>query len=266
MNKKRGKKKKGQLKVTAPVSAAENVLTQHNKKFFDIVGVVLLVSLASFLFLSPVSKLFTSPELLVPFVQGFGQWAWGVFFFLQFFQVVVSVIPGQALTFIGGYLFGFWIGFLLSLFSTMAGSVFVFYLSKKFGKPLVLSFVSPKEIAHLSAFFERRGFMALVIARTIPFFPNDAISFVAGLTDISYIDYSVATFIGFIPYMLLLTLFGTRLSEGIFDTLSFLLLLLVSVAALIYFFRKRIRLLFLKELRSVEEEFRRMEEELLAAR
>ncbi|MDY2679896.1 MAG: hypothetical protein SOV50_04495, partial [Lentihominibacter sp.] len=51
----------------------------------------------------------------------------------QILQVVICIIPGQCLQFAAGYIYGFWIGYLLSLLGAAIGTVLTYYIARVLG-------------------------------------------------------------------------------------------------------------------------------------
>ncbi|MCJ0583968.1 VTT domain-containing protein, partial [Enterococcus cecorum] len=67
-----------------------------------------------------------------------------IFILLQIIQVVVPIIPGGISTAAGVVIFGpFW-GFVYNYVGICIGSVIVFLLARKYGKPFILSMISEK--------------------------------------------------------------------------------------------------------------------------
>jgi uncharacterized membrane protein YdjX (TVP38/TMEM64 family) len=81
---------------------------------------------------------------LKEFIFSFGAYSFLAFILLQIIQVVVAPIPGGAIEFLGGYLFGVKAGFIYSMIGLILGSWFTFSLAKIFEKWVVEKFVSPK--------------------------------------------------------------------------------------------------------------------------
>ena len=67
-----------------------------------------------------------------------------IFTFIQALQVVIAVIP--PIQVVGGVLFGWFWGGLLSFLGTLLGTMAIFVLVKKFGRPIVEAFVDEKQL------------------------------------------------------------------------------------------------------------------------
>ena len=136
--------------------------------------------------------MFASADALQSWVDGFGAAAPLVFFIVQMIQVIVSPIPGSVTTLVGGIMFGFWPAFALSTAAVLTGSLLAFGLARAFGRPLVVRLVGPKITERYLGAMTSRARIALLLMFLLPFFPDDALSLVAGLTGISWAFFLVA--------------------------------------------------------------------------
>lgn len=127
-------------------------------------------------------KFFQSKEKIQNYISSFGAWAPLAFFLLQFLQVIVSPIPGNVTTIVGGVLFGFLEGFLISVAAVFAGSVCAFLLGKKFGRPLVERIVGKERVEKYMVSVSSRQKIVLMLMFLFPFFPDDILCLVAGLS------------------------------------------------------------------------------------
>jgi uncharacterized membrane protein YdjX (TVP38/TMEM64 family) len=129
--------------------------------------------------------LFESKESLQQYVASFGAWAPLAFFALQFLQVIISPIPGSVTTLVGGVLFGFFYGFILSFAAVFLGSLGAFLLGKKFGRPLVERIVGKPVIEKYLDTVSSRQRILLILMFVFPFFPDDVLCLIAGLSALS---------------------------------------------------------------------------------
>lgn len=135
--------------------------------------------------------IFSSTDELQAYVQGFGPAAPAVFFLLQFAQVIISPIPGNVTTLAGGALFGFWKAFLLSAGAVIAGSMAAFGLARAFGRPLVVRLVGEKAVTRYVDTLASRQRLLLILFFLLPFFPDDALCLIAGLTGMGWVFFTV---------------------------------------------------------------------------
>ncbi len=135
--------------------------------------------------------LFESQESLQRYVASFGAWAPLAYFVLQFLQVIVSPIPGSVTTLVGGVLFGFFYGFLLSFAAVFLGSVGAFLLGKKFGRPLVERIAGKSIVEKYMEAVSSRQRIFLILMFLFPFFPDDLLCLIAGLSAMSLPAFSI---------------------------------------------------------------------------
>jgi len=77
-------------------------------------------------------------------ILSYGAYSPLAFILLQIVQVVVAPIPGGAIEFLGGYIFGAGAGFFYSMVGLLFGSWLAFSLARIFEKWAVEKFVSPQ--------------------------------------------------------------------------------------------------------------------------
>jgi uncharacterized membrane protein YdjX (TVP38/TMEM64 family) len=128
--------------------------------------------------------LFRDAERLRAWVLGWGVWAPLAVVVLQVVQVLVAPIPGQVVGLASGYLFGTAWGTFYSVVGTGLGSWMALVLARALGRPLVERLVPASTLRRLDAAARRRGLLFFLLVFLLPFLPDDAACFVAGLTPI----------------------------------------------------------------------------------
>ena len=123
---------------------------------------------------------------------------WGPFVLAILFilQVFLAFIPGQALMVACGYLYGFWGGFLLSWLSLVIGGEIAFSLARRHGRPFAEKWISPQVLARWDKNAQGQGITFYAISLVMPFVPNDAMCYVAGLDRITHRRFSTANLLG----------------------------------------------------------------------
>ena len=101
---------------------------------------------------------------------------------VQMVQVVVAPIPGGAIEFIGGYLFGVKAGFLYSMIGLLVGSFVAFALARIFEKLAVEKFVPVETRKKFDYLIGHEGVILSFLLFLIPGFPKDALCYILGLT------------------------------------------------------------------------------------
>jgi uncharacterized membrane protein YdjX (TVP38/TMEM64 family) len=182
----------------------------------------------------------TDPVALRALVGEFGPWAPAAFVLLQAAQVVAAPIPGQVLGFVGGYLFGTVAGTVYSLLGVTIGSAIAFGLSRRFGRPYVERVVTADTLDRFDDFAAGNAPFALFVAFLVPGLPDDAICFVAGLTDVPLWKLVAIAVVGRTPGFLLAALVGSETATGGYAVATLVTAVLVVLSVLGYLGRDRI--------------------------
>lgn len=131
-------------------------------------------------------QIFSSTESMQDYIASSGAWAPLVFIAVQILQVIAAPIPGNVTTLVGGALFGFFPAMLYSVFAVFIGSMICFCLARTFGKPLVYRLISPAIADKYLVVLAKQQRLTLALLFLFPFFPDDALCLLAGLTGYSW--------------------------------------------------------------------------------
>ncbi len=111
-------------------------------------------------------------------------WSHLAFFGLQLVSVIIAPIPSNLTAAAGAIVFGLWGAFLLTWAAVAAGSVAVFLLARLLGQDFAGRFVGRKLSDRYLDVIRRKRDVFLLLAFLFPFFPDDLLCILAGLTDI----------------------------------------------------------------------------------
>ncbi len=113
---------------------------------------------------------------------------WGVIVFILFIilEIICLPIPGAVSAFIGAALYGPFLGFLFITIGTFIGSIICFALGKVFGKRLVEWMVGPQKTKEYADMLNEKGKFLFIVMMIFPFFPDDILCLVAGITSMTY--------------------------------------------------------------------------------
>ena len=167
----------------------QNTNTDSKSKFFkitvSILGILIFCSLC-FLILkwSGFIDRFDSVEEVSEFIKGSGIFGLFVFFILQFLQVTILPLPGFITTVAGSIVFGPLYSAICSSFAIILGSLLAFYLGRKFGTKLLVWCVGKEDTEHYKEILTECKY-AFFIMMLFPFFPDDILCLVAGITNMS---------------------------------------------------------------------------------
>lgn len=110
-----------------------------------------------------------------------------IFMLLQILQVVIPIIPGGISSAAGVLIFGPYLGFVYNYVGISIGSVIIFLLGRRYGKPFILSMISDKTYDKYIGWLDNQSRFEKLFALAIflPVAPDDALCLMAGLTNIS---------------------------------------------------------------------------------
>jgi len=130
-----------------------------------------------------------SPARVGEYIARCAPWSHLAYFGVQLMSVVVAPIPSNITAAAGAYLFGLGPSFLLTWGAVTAGSALVFALARTLGQGFAEKFVSEKLSEKYLDLIRRKRDVFLALAFLFPFFPDDLLCILAGLTDISFRRY-----------------------------------------------------------------------------
>ena len=128
----------------------------------------------------------TSQQALQDYIAQRTPYAHLWFFLLQFLSVVLAPIPSNVTAFTGGVLFGMWQAFFLTWVAVFSGSLLVFGLARLLGRGFADRVVSRRLSEKYQAVIRAKTTPFLTLAFLFPYFPDDVLCILAGLTDISF--------------------------------------------------------------------------------
>lgn len=151
---------------------------------------------------------------VIEYLRGWGPWAAVVSAILMVLQSVAAPIPAFLITLSNAAIFGWVIGAILSWSSAMAGAALCFYIARGLGRDVVEKLTSKGAMASVDVFFERYGDRAILICRLLPFVSFDFVSYGAGLTNMGFWRFFIATGVGQLPATIVYSYVGGTLSGG----------------------------------------------------
>ena len=127
----------------------------------------------------------SSMESLRSYIDRFAPYSHLCFFLVQFLSVVLAPIPSNITSVAGGVLFGTWPAFFLTYGAVISGSLLVFSLARGLGREFTDRLVSRKLSEKYQSILETKAPIFLALTFLFPFFPDDVLCILAGLTSIS---------------------------------------------------------------------------------
>src|SRR5262249_7749343 len=126
------------------------------------------------------------------------------------------LIPGSALTFMAGHIFGLWKGLIVVIIGANLGALCSFLLARTFLRQRVAEWaaVNPK-FAMLDKAVDREGFKIILLSRLSPAFPFTLLNYLLGLTTAKTRLYVLANLIGMLPGTFLYVYLGATSQQAL---------------------------------------------------
>ncbi len=172
------------------------------------VGYVLLAQ-SGWLPLNPLEWLFVFGEQVRAELPKYGALAPLVYIALYALQIVIAPLPGAALAYTAGYLFGALPAAMYSITGILIGSALGFLLARRFGMPLIEKLAPASWIArwrNLAAVNSSFTWFLLMLAPTA-----DIFYFIAGLTTLTFRRFMLIVLLGRLPGILLSSFLGENI-------------------------------------------------------
>lgn len=119
------------------------------------------------------------------YIKSMGAFAWLTFIILQFLQVVVLPIPAFISVGVGVVLFGPFKAALFSFIGILIGSLVAFFIGRVLGYRVAAWLVGKDNLEKTLKAVKGKDKAVLTFMFLFPFFPDDVLCFVAGLSSMS---------------------------------------------------------------------------------
>ena len=138
---------------------------------------------------------FDSVEEFRAFILSFGGYSIFVFILIQFLQVVALPIPAVITVGAGVMLFGAFWGAFYSCVGIIIGSLIAFFIGRIFGVKVVKWLVGKSNLEKGLKIIKGKDRLILTFMFLFPFFPDDLLCFVSGVTSINCRFFLIMIFI-----------------------------------------------------------------------
>lgn len=170
---------------------------------------MVLAGIFGFIAFSPLKEILMNMNI-PDRIRELGSNPWAPLIYTGFYMAgVLFAIPGLPMTVMSGALFGFGVGTVVTVIGANLGTQLTFALSRYFGSDFT-TFLTRRYpyLGQLDKQLRQNGFRVLVTLRLLPVVPFNAINYLAGLTSISYRDYTLGNLLGMLPGTMLYVYFG----------------------------------------------------------
>ncbi|EJN93737.1 hypothetical protein D822_03559 [Streptococcus ratti FA-1 = DSM 20564] len=140
----------------------------------------------------------TDVQKLRAAMKRYGTWSPLIFILLQIIQVAIPILPGGVSTLAGVLIFGPVWGFIWNYIGICTGSVLGFHIARRFGRPVLEAFFSPKLLESYEHRTNSDSKFAKYFAWAIflPIAPDDLLCYLAGTTSMSYKQFITIILLG----------------------------------------------------------------------
>lgn len=200
-----------------------------------LIAVLLILLLTLFLWRTGLFHQLKNTELLQAYLTEHTPWSQLIFFGLQLCSVIIAPIPSNLIAAAGGAAFGFWVGFPITLLAVVLGSCTTFLLARTLGKNFADRVIRKKLPERYLELLDRKRDSFLALTFFFPFFPDDLLCIMAGLTDISFRRFACLVLFTRPWGLICANLFGSSLFDISPKTIPILLLIaLLFILGMLY--------------------------------
>jgi len=172
-------------------------------------------------------------------IQRFGIMGWFAFILLQVFQVVITPFNHYVIGILGGFIFGPIVGGLYNWIGRIIGHTIAFFLARKYGRNLLIKYISENDIQRYNRIIGDRG-IVLFLIYFLPFFPDDEISYLVGLSNMKNKTFLIAVFFGHIGGSWSLAYVGAGITTYDYFFYFLIGLTIIGFVVIVYMFDHKI--------------------------
>ena len=134
------------------------------------------------------------------YIQSFGAWAVVFSFLLTLFVNALGFPPAIIFSTANTLIFGIAWGIFLSVVAETVGVTLSFVLLRFFFRDAAERVIAKhKTLANIDKYSGKRGFVVMLIARMVPYFPSIMLNALGALSAMRMRDYVIASFVGKFP-------------------------------------------------------------------
>ena len=204
-----------------------------------LIGAAVVIALAAAGFLLPIGDWVKSLE---GWISDLG--ALGVVAFVALYVIAtVTLVPASAFTLLAGLAYGPW-GFPLVVGSATLGACAAFLIGRHLARERVKKRVEDNDkLQAVDRAVEQEGWKIVGLLRLSPVFPFGLQNYFFGITEIGFLPYALATFVGIMPGTALYVYLGSigKAGGGGPAQWAFLIAGLVATAAVFWLVTRRAR-------------------------
>jgi uncharacterized membrane protein YdjX (TVP38/TMEM64 family) len=155
-------------------------------------------------------------DLFLEWVRGMGVWG-PLFVVAVYILTTILFVPGSLVTLGAGFVFGVVLGTITVSVGSTLGASAAFLIGRTLAREWVQDRIARRpRFQTLDEAVKRRGFTIVLPVRLSPVFPFNVLNYALGLTQVSFRDYVLASWIGMLPATVMYVYLGSTL-KGLAD-------------------------------------------------
>jgi uncharacterized membrane protein YdjX (TVP38/TMEM64 family) len=162
-----------------------------------------------------------------------------VFILVMAASVLFAPIPNVPIFIAAGLAWGPILGTIYCMIGLTLGSAAAFWVARKFGRNHLARLIGHKAAARIDHMVDNMGGRVVFVSRLMPGINFDWISFVAGMTSVSFRTFIFYSFLGMIPPCAVTVAMGDGLNRDPRITLGLLGLWVLAIVATAWYFWTR---------------------------
>ena len=205
--------------------------------------VLLIVGVPAFVYFKFGGEIFSKhfADDIITYLQAHRSESFLVIVALQVVQVIVCILPGQPIQIASSYMFGIAGALLASLTGAIIGVTISFFLSRLLGRDAMhVLFGEEKINFYREKLNSAKGIFIVFLIYLIPGIPKDLTSYAAGISEMRFLPFLVASTVGRTPAMMGSILFGYFFKRGDYVSIGILCVVAVSITVICLIKRKHI--------------------------
>lgn len=184
-----------------------------------IAGAVAIAALAAAWRYTPLAG-FVTAERVSGWARTLREMPWApVVLILVYTPAAFLMFPRPLLTLFGIIAFGPWLGFAYGMTGIILSALATYYVGIALPANTVKR-IAGEKMERVSKRLRKHGLLAMVAIRLVPAAPFAVEGIVAGAVRIRVWPYTLGTFIGMLPGVLAMTVFGTQITNALQDLSS----------------------------------------------
>jgi uncharacterized membrane protein YdjX (TVP38/TMEM64 family) len=184
-------------------------------KLMLLIGIAVGIPLLLYLRHPEILAEFKSPESVNALLERRKGFMLPFFVGLQMFQVIVSVIPAQAVQIAAGYAYNFWIAYLVCVAGLVIGTVVTYFIAKLLGRDAMRLLFGAERIGKfVDKLNSKKAYILLFIIFLIPGIPKDIFAYAAGISQMNAPAFFLISLVARTPPLMASILFGNMIRSG----------------------------------------------------